>query len=75
MRAARRETVTVAGRDVVVFRSGNGERPVLLLHGWMFRTSRFAPLIRALTERGYSPVAFDAPGHGESSAGETSILQ
>ncbi|MEV8116768.1 alpha/beta hydrolase [Streptomyces xiamenensis] len=75
MRAARRETVSVAGRDVVVFRWGNGERPVLFLHGWMFRTSRFVPLVRALTERGYSPVGFDAPGHGESSDGETTILQ
>ncbi|MCK1812855.1 alpha/beta hydrolase [Streptomyces sp. XM4011] len=75
MRAARARTLTVDGQDVAVYRWGTGERPVLLLHGWMFRASRFAPLVRALTDRGYSPVAFDAPSHGESPAGEATILQ
>ncbi|WP_049579292.1 alpha/beta hydrolase [Streptomyces sp. SBT349] len=75
MRRAARGTVEVDGVSTAVYRWGDGERPVLLMHGWASRASRFAPLVEALTERGYSPVAFDAPGHGESGGRGSSILQ
>lgn len=70
---ARRETVPVAGRRVAVYRWGEGARPVLLLHGWGLRASRFASLVPALTAAGFSPVAFDAPGHGRSPGRSTHV--
>jgi pimeloyl-ACP methyl ester carboxylesterase len=39
---------------------------VLLVHGWISHAARMADLIRALRQRGFRVVAFDAPAHGRS---------
>ncbi len=75
MRRARQDRFEVNGKAVDVFTWGDGERPVLVMHGWQSRASRFAPLVAALLDRGYSPVAFDAPGHGGSGGRTTTILE
>jgi pimeloyl-ACP methyl ester carboxylesterase len=75
MLRARPDRFEVNGKAVDVFAWGDGARPVLLMHGWQSRASRFAPLIAALLDRGYSPVAFDAPGHGGSGGRTTTILE
>ncbi|WP_042430964.1 alpha/beta hydrolase [Streptacidiphilus anmyonensis] len=72
---ARTEHLTVNGKSVVVYRWGHGARPVLLLHGWRSRTSRFAALIPPLLALGLSPIGFDAPGHGDSEGRATTILE
>ena len=53
--------------DISVYRWGNGDRRVLLVHGWAGKAAQFFALIGALQERGFSVVAFDAPAHGNSS--------
>ncbi|MEV3987951.1 alpha/beta hydrolase [Streptomyces sp. NPDC049837] len=63
---ARLGTLRVNGRNVVTYAWGDGARPVLLVHGWSSRSSRFSAFIAALCDKGYSPVTFDAPGHGDS---------
>jgi pimeloyl-ACP methyl ester carboxylesterase len=73
-RAAFVDRFRSGGLDVVTYRWGSGERPVLLLHGWKSRSSRFALTVAALVERGYSPVSFDAPGHGDSVGGGSTVL-
>ncbi|WP_059006412.1 alpha/beta hydrolase [Streptomyces specialis] len=75
MRRAERGELTINGRTVAVYRWGTGERPVLLLHGWMSRASRWSPLVQALTDHGYSPVAFDGPGHGESGGRGSTVVE
>ncbi|MFC8826879.1 alpha/beta hydrolase [Streptomyces sp. NPDC057137] len=65
--------VAVGGEKAVSYRWGTGERPVLLVHGWESRGSRFAALVSELLDLGLSPVAFDAPGHGEG-AGESMTI-
>lgn len=67
--------LTVSGKKVVTYRWGSGERPVLLVHGWQSRGSHLGYFISALREKGYSPVAFDAPGHGDSGGRGTTILE
>ena len=67
--------IAVDGEDVVTYRWGDGEVPVLLMHGWQSRASRFAGLIPRLQELGYTPIGFDAPGHGDSGGKTTTILQ
>jgi pimeloyl-ACP methyl ester carboxylesterase len=52
--------------DVVTYAWGDGQRPVLLVHGWRSRASRFHRFIQRLLDLGYSPVSYDAPGHGDS---------
>ncbi len=46
---------------------------VLLVHGWGGHAGRLTLFVRALTEAGFSVVAFDAPGHG-TAAGRVSSL-
>ncbi|MGW2546357.1 alpha/beta hydrolase [Kitasatospora sp. NPDC001574] len=67
------ETLTVGGERVVVHRWGDGARPVLLLHGWQSRASRFADFVPRLNALGLTPIAFDAPGHGDSGGRTTTV--
>ncbi|HEX6563435.1 MAG TPA: alpha/beta fold hydrolase [Chthoniobacterales bacterium] len=53
--------------DIAIYRWGNGEQRVLLVHGWAGKAAQFFALISALLEHGFSVVAFDAPAHGNSS--------
>jgi pimeloyl-ACP methyl ester carboxylesterase len=61
---------------VVTYTWGDGAHPVLLVHGWRSRASRFSAYVERLLELGYSPVSFDAPAHGDSGGGRvaSSIL-
>jgi len=63
------------GRRVTTYQWGDGTRPVLLLHGWQSRASRFAAFVPRLEALGLSPVSFDAPGHGDSEGRTTTVLQ
>ena len=53
--------------EIAVYRWGNGERRVLLAHGWAGKAAQFFSWIGVLREQGFSVVAFDAPAHGNSS--------
>ncbi|WP_254705719.1 alpha/beta hydrolase [Streptomyces vilmorinianum] len=72
---ARTGRLWIDGKSVVTYAWGDGERPVLLVHGWSSRGSRLSAFVAALRERGYSPVTFDAPGHGASEGRATNILE
>lgn len=54
---------------------GGGRPRVLFLHGWSGRASQAAPYIEPLLARGFDVLAYDAPGHGESTGRQTSVLQ
>ncbi|WP_028813716.1 alpha/beta hydrolase [Streptomyces flavidovirens] len=69
------EELTVNGKRVRVYRWGTGERPVLMLHGWQSRASRYAAFVPRLQTLGLTPVSFDAPGHGGSAGRSTTILE
>jgi hypothetical protein len=70
--AARTSTV---GAEVVAYAWGDGARPVLLVHGWGARASRFADLVTALLAAGHSPVSYDAWGHGATPGPVRTILE
>jgi pimeloyl-ACP methyl ester carboxylesterase len=46
---------------------------VLLVHGWGGRGTQLGSFVEPLVARGFSVVAFDAPGHGASDAGMVTI--
>ena len=73
--AAHRSVVEVAGTRVAAYAWGDGERPVLLVHGWGARASRFADLVTALREVGHSSVAYDAWGHGATPGPVRTIVE
>ncbi|MBV6700622.1 alpha/beta hydrolase [Kitasatospora aureofaciens] len=74
-RQAAVDELTVNGKRVQVYRWGDGARPVLLMHGWRSRASRFAGYVLRLRALGLTPVAFDAPGHGASGGRATTVLE
>jgi fermentation-respiration switch protein FrsA (DUF1100 family) len=70
---ARRETLGLGSRTVVVYRWGSGPEIVLLVHGWRGRASQFAALIDALESPDRTIVAFDAPGNGDAPGDRTDL--
>ncbi len=66
--------VPVAGRRLAAWRWGRGP-VVVLLHGWGGRAAQLTAFVTPLTERGFSVVAVDAPGHGRSGRGLSSAPQ
>ncbi|MFJ8582042.1 alpha/beta fold hydrolase [Micromonospora sp. NPDC093277] len=73
--AAVAERISVNGKDVATYRWGDGAKPVLMVHGWQSRGSRYAGFVPVLQDLGFSPVTFDAPGHGDSGGTSMTILE
>ena len=72
--AARVEVVD----GIVTYAWGDGSRPVLLVHGWRSRASRYSAFVARLVELGYTPVSYDAvtrqdrPGRSSTTSGSSS---
>lgn len=72
---ARRGELDLAGERVVTYEWGDpAGTPVLLVHGWQSRASRFARLVEDLELAGHRVLAYDAVAHGESTGRYTTIL-
>ncbi|MFI7277384.1 alpha/beta fold hydrolase [Streptomyces sp. NPDC049879] len=71
---AAQDVIQVGGHPVTVHTWGDGARPVLMVHGWKSRAACFSAFVAPLVARGFTPVAFDAPGHGASGGRASTIL-
>lgn len=71
--ASARSIVVEAGTPITTWTWGRGPA-VLLVHGWGGRGGQLAGFVPALVANGYSVIAFDAPGHGQSPARESSLV-
>jgi pimeloyl-ACP methyl ester carboxylesterase len=58
--------------EIRAWRFGAGPA-VILVHGWEGRGSQLTPFVAPLVERGFSAIAFDAPGHGASPGSRSSL--
>ncbi len=65
--------VPAIGKDIVLYRYGNGNRRVLLVHGWSGRGTQLVKIADAFRGKGYEVVSFDAPAHGRS-PGRTTLM-
>ncbi|MEM1182071.1 MAG: alpha/beta hydrolase [Acidobacteriota bacterium] len=77
MERSERFSFEVEGEKVIGYRwdaADAGAPRVLLVHGWESRASRLAIWVDPLLHAGFSVVAFDAPGHGESSGRRSSPI-
>jgi pimeloyl-ACP methyl ester carboxylesterase len=72
VRSGRRFALSTHGRSVVGWSWGAGPA-VYLVHGWGSRAGQVTAFVRPLLEAGFRVVAFDAPGHGESGRGLSSM--
>lgn len=60
-------TVDVGDVALTITESGDGGRPLLLVHGYTGARSDFEDVVEPLAQRGWHVVAPDLRGHGESS--------
>ncbi len=68
-----RFTVPFAEEVLAGWSVGEGRQTVLLVHGWGGRGAQMRGFVDPLLERGYRVVAFDAPGHGESTGSHLAL--
>lgn len=70
-----RESLSVQGHKVAVYRwVGRGPK-VLISHGWNSSGLRLYPVVEALRTQGYEVIVFDHIGHGESSGQSASLAR
>lgn len=65
--AAKHEVHKVAQHMIQSYRWKGAGETVLLVHGWESNAWRWHKLIQKLMEANFNIIAFDAPGHGNSS--------
>jgi hypothetical protein len=58
---------------IKAWRWGQSEALVGLVHGWSGRGSQYYAWIQPLLDAGLSVVTYDAPGHGDTPAGRSSL--
>lgn len=73
MAQARSTTLRVGSATVPVYAWGDGEKPVLLVHGWRGRAAELTEFVRELRSDERTVIAFDAPSHGAASRGKADI--
>jgi pimeloyl-ACP methyl ester carboxylesterase len=71
------ETLQLEGPSgtIVARRWGAAGPLVLLVHGWNGRGTQLGEFVAPLVASGHQVVAFDAPGHGESSGSRSSMIE
>lgn len=69
------ETIQVPSihRKIVVYKYGTGQKKVLLVHGWSGSGTQLCVIAKALVNKGFSVISFDAPAHGKA-PGKTSMM-
>lgn len=58
--------IPFSGKRLKVYSWGFHGPKVLLVHGWESQSSTYRSMIPVLLNQGFSVIAFDAPGHGQS---------
>ncbi len=64
-------SVPAIGKKINIYRYGNGQKRILLVHGWSGRGTQLFTIADFLTAKGYEVVSFDAPCHGKSPGNKT----
>lgn len=72
---AKQDNFKFKGYDIKLYQWGKGPYEVLLIHGWEGQAGNFADLIERLLQHDFKVYAFDAPSHGYSSKGKTSLFE
>lgn len=62
-------------KEIQLYHCGNGEKKVLLIHGWAGRGIQLNAIAETFTNKGYHTISFDAPAHGESQGKQTAMTE
>ncbi|WP_309608201.1 alpha/beta hydrolase [Flavobacterium sp.] len=60
-------------KSITIYHYGNGDKKILLVHGWSGRGTQLVKFADELLKLGYSTISFDAPAHGKSGS-KTTIM-
>ncbi len=71
---ARRSEMPYGGISLKYYEWGQGEKTILLVHGWESRGTALRSFVPGLLKAGYRVVAFDGPAHGDSGGRRTNWL-
>jgi len=74
LKHARQSHIKFEQQDICLYQWGTG-KTILLAHGWNGRGSQLAGFVSALQNKGFSVLAYDAPGHGKSTGRATNGVQ
>ncbi len=66
LNTAEKSAFVYEGRKVQVYRWGNGERKLLLCHGWESHSYWWRNVVNGLPKEKFTIYSIDAPGHGLS---------
>lgn len=58
--------VPAINREIVVYKYGEGNKKILMVHGWNGRGTQLSVLAQAFKELGFQIITFDAPAHGKA---------
>lgn len=75
LNTAIKEDIVFKGFIIKTYRWEGSKDSVLLIHGWEGQAGNFTDLIKKLRKADYNIYAFDAPSHGFSSKGKTSLME
>lgn len=66
LNTAETKKLTVNEHELQFYSWGNGDKKVLIVHGWEGMSADFSEMVTALIKAGFSVVSFDLPAHGNS---------
>lgn len=73
LKHAKKQSMKVDGATIQSYVWGEGDRTVLLIHGWNGRGAQLGEIALFLAEQGFRVVSFDLPGHGRSDGKQCDI--
>lgn len=66
--------IPAINKEVMVYKYGESEKKILLVHGWSGRGTQLFKIADELLKAGYSTISFDAPAHGKSPGKNTIMI-
>jgi len=75
LEAAKINEILVGANIIKVYEWGEGDKNILLAHGWESRGTAMRSFVQPLVNQGFRVVAFDGPAHGNSTGKRTNILE
>ncbi|MEQ8909855.1 MAG: alpha/beta hydrolase [Vicingaceae bacterium] len=72
--SAQSEQFEFKGEKIKLYQWGEGEKYVLLCHGWESNAGSLGAFVAPLLERGFRIISYDGPAHGGSEGKEASLI-
>jgi len=70
-----KSTVLVNSNEIQLYRWGESENKILLVHGWEGQAANYSEIIEKLLIENYTIYSFDGPGHGKSKGGNNIMFE